>query len=348
MQYSMIYLDEIKQLSVLNSAGKHLFIALALHTKVKIVEKEDVKYRSSSHYNFKYRLNIQSISIKKKIKFRIRSCFPSHDYLANITCCSKSYVSKGIQNLKKNGFLITHQRPGTSAIYKITTFYTVYKEDSHSVYKEDSYTVYKEDSHSVYKEDSYTVYEHNKNKEQKELSKNISIVLTEKQIKIIDSFCDYFGWHDKNYKDVLQSKLPDSCKDYLDDELILMGAYNLKQKSENKSVWTGSYFTKGIIGWIERGKGKSQKPSIHLQYFIEKVHTDILKSEKKEEITEEVASVNISDNEAQDDFNWLFDHFLKQYTLHKSLNNKTQLENLLNHNLINQQQKQQITAILQE
>jgi len=51
MQYTMIYQDEIEQIKVLNSSGKHLFIALCLHTKVKIIEKEDIKYIIPSRYN---------------------------------------------------------------------------------------------------------------------------------------------------------------------------------------------------------------------------------------------------------------------------------------------------------
>jgi len=321
----MIYQDEIEQIKVLNSSGKHLFIALCLHTKVKIIEKEDAK-------------------------FRVRSCFPSHDYMAKLTGCSKSYVSKGIQNLKQHGFLETQQRAGTSAVYKITTSYTVYKEELHTVYKEELHTARKEELHTVYKEELHTVYEHIKNKDQKLEQTCISILITEKQKEILEKCCKYFGWVHKDYLEELEKELPKSCEEYLTDELILIAAYNLKRKAEKKGFWTGNYFVKGIIRWIDNGKGKS-KPNIHLQHYVEKVHTDILKSKieepKKEEETEQVTE-QVTDQEAYNDFLWFLKYYIEKYQNLKSADNRKQLENLLNHKYCNQQHKETIINIIQE
>ena len=303
MQYTMIYEDEIKQLSVLNSAGKHLFIALALHTKVEMKEENNRK-------------------------FRVRKCFPSHDYLAQITGCSKSYVSKGIQNLRENGFLHTQQRMGTSSIYTITT----------------SHTVCEPSLHTVCKPPSHTVYEHIKNNDQKELSK-IYIKLTSKQIKILETYCEYFGWKKEDIME-LEKKLKNDCEEYLTDELILLGAYNLKRKAEKKGVWTQNYFITGVVRWLETGK--SAKPNIHMEYYIEKIHTDVLKTQPVKEQPKEIKTPKTDKNEDLNDFEWLLEYTIKQYNQYKSNQNKAQLEQLLKHNLCNQQHKHKINVTLQD
>jgi len=312
-QYTMIFKDEIHQIRTLNSSGKHLFLVLCLHTKFEIKEEESKKYR-------------------------IRKCFPSYDRLMNLTGCSRGYVGKGIANLKENGFLTSQQRAGTSAIFTIKTeVYTVETSENESDSEVHTVEIYENDTvettekHTVETSEKHTVYKHIKNNEQKQLTKTVNrLILSEKQKTILDHFCQFFGWITKeDYIQELENKLPLSCSEYLTDELILIGAYNLKRIAENKGAWTGNYFITGIVRWIEAGKGKSSKPSVYMSSLIERLHEEVLpfKSEKKQ--TKEEKPLKIATTkEGQEDFDWLLDHLIKQYQNLPSGLNRDQLINL--------------------
>ena len=154
--------------------------------------------------------------------------------------------------------------------------------------------------------------------------------MTEKQKTILDHFCQFFGWITKeDYIKELEDKLPSSCSEYLTDELILIGAYNLKRIAENKGAWTGNYFITGIVRWIEAGKGKSSKPSVYMSSLIERLHEEVLpfKSEKKQTKEEQPLKITTT-KEGQEDFDWLLDHTIKQYQNLPSGRNRDQLMNL--------------------
>ena len=218
-QYTMIFKDEIHQIRTLNSSGKHLFLTLCLHTKFQIKEEEGKQYR-------------------------IRKCFPSYDRLMNLTGCSRGYVGKGIANLKENGFLTSQQRAGTTAIFTIKTeVYTVETTENestsevHTVETSENDTVETSEIHTVETSEKHTVCKHIKNNEQKDLSETVNrLILTDKQKEIINKFSSFFGWKGKKYIEELEEALPSSCSDYLTDELMLIGAYNLRRMKEGKGA----------------------------------------------------------------------------------------------------------------
>ena len=253
MLHAKIYSDEIIQIKSLNSSGKHLFMALCLHTKVAIEERDGKKYR-------------------------IRKCFPSYAYLMKITGASRGYVGKGIANLRENGFLTSQQRPGTSAVFTITTLdntvetsevHTVETSKSHTVETPKVHTVETSIVHTVETPKVHTVEKHIKNNYQEYIeykSNNISIDYRQKSI--IEKYCKYFKWKGKDYISQLENNLPPDCIEYLTDELILIGAHNLKRIKDGDGAWTGNYVVKGIVRWITGGKGKSKKPNIEMQILI--------------------------------------------------------------------------------
>jgi len=311
-QYTMIFKDEIHQIRTLNSSGKHLFLTLCLHTKFQIKEEEGKQYR-------------------------IRKCFPSYDRLMNLTGCSRGYVGKGIANLKENGFLTSQQRAGTTAIFTIKTeVYTVETSENEStsevytVETTENHTVETSEKHTVETSEKHTVCKHIKNNEQKDLSETVNrLILTDKQKEIINKLSSYFGWKGKNYIEDLEKVLPADCSDYLTDELMLIGAYNLRMKKEGGRVWTGNYIVKGIFYWIKNGKGKSSKPNVHTAMLVEEVHDKILQFKKqKQPKTEEPDLKVINTDEGQEDFDWLLDHNIKKYTSYPSISNKTMIENM--------------------
>lgn len=311
-QYTMIFKDEIHQIRTLNSSGKHLFLTLCLHTKFQIKEEEGKQYR-------------------------IRKCFPSYDRLMNLTGCSRGYVGKGIANLKENGFLTSQQRAGTTAIFTIKTeVYTVETSENEStpevytVETTENHTVETSENHTVETSEKHTVYKHIKNNEQKDLTETVNrLILTDKQKEIINKLSSYFGWKGKNYIEDLEKVLPADCYDYLTDELMLIGAYNLKRMKEGKGAWTGNYVVKGISYWLQNGKGKSSKPNVHTAMLVEEVHDKILQfKNQKEPKTEESYSDCESTEDGQEDFDWLLDHNIKQYTSYPSISNRTMIENM--------------------
>ena len=312
-QYTMIFKDEIHQIRTLNSSGKHLFLTLCLHTKFQTKEEEGKQYR-------------------------IRKCFPSYDRLMILTGCSRGYVGKGIANLKENGFLTSQQRAGTTAIFTIKTeVYTVETTENestlevHTVETSENHTVETSEIHTVETSEKHTVYEHIKNNEQKGLTKSINkLILTDKQKEILNKLSLYFGWKGKNYIKELEDKLPKDCSDYLTDELILVGAYNLRRKSENLGVWTGNYIVKGICYWIENGKGKSSKPNVQTSSYIEQLHNEVLQfeSKKEEEPKEEIEQHVVLSEELQENFDYMLEYTIKQYNSYPSLLNLDQLNNL--------------------
>lgn len=298
-QYTMIFKDEIHQIRTLNSSGKHLFLTLCLHTKFQTKEEEGKQYR-------------------------IRTCFPSYDRLMILTGCSRGYVGKGIANLKENGFLTSQQRAGTTAIFTIKT-------EVYTVETSENDTVETSENHTVETSENHTVCKHIKNNEQKGLTKSINrLILTDKQKQIINKLSSYFGWKGKNYIKELEDKLPKDCSDYLTDELILVGAYNLRRKSENLGVWTGNYIVKGICYWIENGKGKSSKPNVQTSSYIEQLHKDVLQFESKKEDApkEEIGQHVVLSEEEQESFNYMLEYTIKQYNSYPSLLNRDQLNNL--------------------
>ena len=164
----------------------------------------------------------------------------------------------------------------------------------------------------------------------KDLTTNINrLILTDKQKEIINKLSSYFGWKGKNYFEDLEKVLPAYCSDYLTDELMLIGAYNLRRIKEGKGAWTGNYLVKGITYWIKNGKGKSSKPNVHTSMLVEEVHDKILQFKKtQEEKTQEVFTNCSNTEEGQEDFDWLLDHNIKKYSSYPSISNKTMLENM--------------------
>ena len=163
----------------------------------------------------------------------------------------------------------------------------------------------------------------------KELTTNINrLILTDKQKEIINKLSSYFGWKGKNYIEELEKILPADCSDYLTDELMLIGAYNLRMKKEGGRVWTGNYLVRGISYWIKNGQGKSLKPNVHTAMFVEEVHDKILQFKKQEPKPEEPDLKVINTDEGQEDFDWLLDHNIKQYKSYPSISNKTMIENM--------------------
>lgn len=328
-QYTMIFKDEIHQIRTLNSSGKHLFLTLCLHTKFQTKEEEGKQYR-------------------------IRKCFPSYDRLMILTGCSRGYVGKGIANLKENGFLTSQQRAGTTAIFTIKTeVYTVETLENestsevHTVETSENDTVETSEIHTVETSEKHTVCKHIKNNEQKDLPKTVNkLILTDKQKEIINKFSSFFGWKGKNYIEELEKVLPVDCADYFTDELMLIGAYNLKRQKEGKGAWTGNYIVTGISRWIEGGKGKSSKPNIHISMLVEEVHEKILQSKKPVQAQEEEPPKTTISKEGQEDFDFMVSYSLKQYQRHPSLLNRDQLVNLREspycHDLHNQTIKQAI------
>ena len=249
-------------------------------------------------------------STEEKDGVRTRFCCPSYDILSDLTGYSKGSIKRAIKELKDKGVLSSKKRIGTSSL-----MYVKYKIDT------------TEGSHVKPTKGSHVKPTINN----KELTTNINkLILSEKQKTILDHFCQFFGWITKeDYIAELQNKLPFSCSEYLTDELMLIGAYNLKRIAEKKGAWTGNYFITGILRWIEAGKGKSSKPSIYMSSLIERLHNEVLpfKSEKKQTKEEQPLKIATT-KEGQEDFDWLLDHTIKQYTNHPSGGNKDQLMNL--------------------
>jgi hypothetical protein len=325
MLHAKIYSDEIIQIKSLNSSGKHLFMALCLHTKVAIEERDGKKYR-------------------------IRKCFPSYAYLMKITGSSRGYVAKGIANLKEHGFLTSQQRVGTSAVFTITTLetsevHTVETPEVHTVETPEVYTVETPIVHTVETSKVYTVEKHIKNNYQEYKSNNISIDYRQKSI--IEKYCKYFGWKGKDYISQLEKQLPPDCIEYFTDELILIGAHQLKRINDGEGPWTGNYVVKGIIRWITGGKGKSKKPNIHLQSLIEKIHSDVLK--EKQEKKKKIDPPNIvceNTKEQQEDFDWMVEHNLKTYNKYPSGHNRDLLVQMLDSKYCHDLHIQKIKSVI--
>ena len=64
------------------------------------------------------------------------------------------------------------------------------------------------------------------------------MILTDKQKEIINKLSSYFGWKGKNYFEDLEKVLPADCSDYLTDELMLIGAYNLRRMKEGRERYS--------------------------------------------------------------------------------------------------------------
>jgi len=307
-QFAIIYKEEIALLRECKSVTKSVYMALSYHFKTE--EKEGV---------------------------RTRFCCPSYDVISDITGYSKGSIKRAIRELKDQGILTSKKRMGASSL-----IYVEYKIDSQegtTVEPTEGTTVepsmgshVKPSEGSHVKPSKGTTVEPTINNKvnNKELTTNINrLILTDKQKEIINKLSSYFGWKGKNYIEELEEALPSSCSDYLTDELMLIGAYNLRRMKEGKGAWTGNYIVTGISRWIEGGKGKSSKPNIHTSMLVEEVHEKILQFKKQEEPkAEESYSDCESTQEGQEDFDWLLDHNIKQYKSYPSIFNKTLVENM--------------------
>ena len=308
-QFAIIYKEEIAMLRDCKTVTKSVFMALSYHFSTE--EKEGV---------------------------RTRFCCPSYDVISDLTGYSKGSIKRAIRELKDKGVLSSKKRMGSSSLiyveYKIDTTEGSHVkpfEGSHVKPKEGSHVDTSEGSHVKPKEGSHVKPTINNKDNNKELTTNINrLILSEKQKTILDHFCQFFGWITKeDYIEDLENKLPSSCSEYLTDELMLIGAYNLKRIEEKKGAWTGNYFITGIVRWIEGGKGKSSKPSVYMSSLIERLHKEVLpfKREKKQ-IKEEQPLKIATTKEGQEDFDWLLDHLIKQYQNLPSGLNRDQLINL--------------------
>lgn len=308
-QFAIIYKEEIAMLRDCKTVTKSVFMALSYHFSTE--EKEGV---------------------------RTRFCCPSYDVLSDLTGYSKGSIKRAIKELKEKGVLSSKKRMGSSSLiyveYKIDTTEGSHVkpfEVSHVKTTEGSHVDTSEGTHVKPTEGSHVKPTINNKDNNKELTSNVNkLILSEKQKTILDHFCQFFGWITKeDYIEELENKLPSSCSEYLTDELILIGAYNLKRIAENKGAWTGNYFITGIVRWIEAGKGKSSKPSVYMSSLIERLHEEVLPfKEEKKQIKEEQPLKIATTKEGQDDFDWLLDHTIKQYQNHPSGLNRDQLVNL--------------------
>ena len=295
-QFAIIYKEEIALLRECKSVTKSVYMALSYHFKTE--EKEGV---------------------------RTRFCCPSYDVISDITGYSKGSIKRAIRELKDQGILTSKKRIGASSLmyieYKIDTSEGTTVELTEGTRVEPSMG-----SHVKPTEGSHVKPTINN----KDLTTNINrLILTDKQKEIINKLSSYFGWKGKNYFEDLEKVLPAYCSDYLTDELMLIGAYNLRRIKEGKGAWTGNYLVKGITYWIKNGKGKSSKPNVHTSMLVEEVHDKILQFKKtQEEKTQEVFTNCSNTEEGQEDFDWLLDHNIKKYSSYPSISNKTMLENM--------------------
>jgi DNA-binding MarR family transcriptional regulator len=307
-QFAIIYKEEIALLRECKSVTKSVYMALSYHFKTE--EKEGV---------------------------RTRFCCPSYDVISDITGYSKGSIKRAIRELKDQGILTSKKRMGTSSLIYVE--YKIDPQEGTTVDPIEGTTVepsmgshVKPSEGSHVKPSKGTTVEPTINNKvnNKELTTNINrLILTDKQKEIINKLSSYFGWKGKNYIEELEKILPADCSDYLTDELMLIGAYNLRMKKEGGRVWTGNYLVRGISYWIKNGQGKSLKPNVHTAMFVEEVHEKILQSKKREEPkTEEPDLKVINTDEGQEDFDWLLDHNIKQYKSYPSISNKTMIENM--------------------
>jgi len=300
-QFAIIYKEEIAMLRDCKTVTKSVYMALSYH-----------------------------FSTEEKDGVRTRFCCPSYDVISNLTGYSNGSIKRAIKELKDIGILSSKKRIGASSLiyveYKIDT-----TEGSHVEPTEGSHVEPTEGSHVKPLEGSHVKPTINNKINNKNLTSNFNrLILSEKQKTILKHFCQFFGWLTKeDYISELENKLPSSCSEYLTDELMLIGAYNLKRIAEKKGAWTGNYFITGIIRWIEGGKGKSSKPNAYMSSLIERLHKEVLpfKSEKKQTKKEQPLKIATT-KEGQEDFDWLLDHLIKQYQNLPSGLNRDQLINL--------------------
>lgn len=307
-QFAIIYKEEIALLRECKSVTKSVYMALSYHFKTE--EKEGV---------------------------RTRFCCPSYDVISDITGYSKGSIKRAIRELKDQGILTSKKRMGASSLiyveYKIDTQQGTTVEPTEGTTVEPSMGSHvKPTEGSHVKPSKGTTVEPTINNKvnNKDLTTNINrLILTDKQKEIINKFSSFFGWKGKNYFEDLEKALPADCSDYLTDELMLIGAYNLRRMKEGKGAWTGNYIVTGISYWIKNGKGKSSKPNVHTAMLVEEVHEKILQFKKQEEPkAEETFSNCANTEEGQEDFDWLLDHNIKQYKSYPSISNKTMIENM--------------------
>ena len=303
-QFAIIYKEEIALLRECKSVTKSVYMALSYHFKTE--EKEGV---------------------------RTRFCCPSYDVISDITGYSKGSIKRAIRELKDQGILTSKKRIGASSLmyieYKIDTSEGTTVDPIEGTRVEPSMGSHVKPSEGSHvKPSEGTTVEPTINN--KDLTTNINrLILTDKQKEIINKLSSYFGWKGKNYFEDLEKVLPAYCSDYLTDELMLIGAYNLRRIKEGKGAWTGNYLVKGITYWIKNGKGKSSKPNVHTSMLVEEVHDKILQFKKtQEEKTQEVFTNCSNTEEGQEDFDWLLDHNIKKYSSYPSISNKKMLENM--------------------
>ena len=326
-QFAIIYKEEIALLRGCKSVTKSVYMALSYHFKTE--EKEGV---------------------------RTRFCCPSYDVISDITGYSKGSIKRAIRELKDQKILTTKKRMGASSLiyveYKIDTQEGTHVKPSEGTHVKPSMGSHVKPSEGSTVEPTKGTHVKptiNNKVNNKELTANINkLILTDKQKEIINKFSSYFGWKGKNYIEDLEKVLPADCSDYLTDELMLIGAYNIKRQKEGKGAWTGNYIVTGISRWIEGGKGKSSKPNIHISMLVEEVHEKILQSKKpKQPKTEETPKTTIT-KEGQEDFDFMVAYSIKQYQRHPSLLNRDQLVNLRESNYCHNLHKQTIKQAIGE
>lgn len=307
-QFAIIYKEEIALLRECKSVTKSVYMALSYHFKTE--EKEGV---------------------------RTRFCCPSYDVISDITGYSKGSIKRAIRELKDQGILASKKRMGASSLiyveYKIDTQEVTTVEPTEGTTVEPfvgSHVKPTEGSHVKPSKGTTVEPTINNKVNSKQLTTNINkLILTDKQKEIITKLSLYFGWKGKNYFEDLEKVLPADCSDYLTDELMLIGAYNLRMKKEGGRVWTGNYIVKGISYWIKNGKGKSSKPNVHTAMLVEEVHDKILQFKKQEGLkTEEVYTNCSSTQDSKEDFDWLLDYNIKQFKSYPSISNKTMIQNM--------------------
>ena len=308
-QFAIIYKEEISLLRECKSVTKSVYMALSYHFKTEEIE-----------------------GVRK------RFCCPSYDVISDITGYSKGSIKRAIKELKDKGILTSKKRMGASSLiyveYKMNAQEGTTVEPTEGTHVEPSMVLHVKPSKGTTVEPtkgSHVEPSINNKVNNKELTTNVNkLILTDKQKEIINKLSSYFGWKGKNYIKELEDKLPKDCSDYLTDELILVGAYNLRRKSENQGVWTGNYIVKGICYWIQNGKGKSSKPNVQTSSYIEKLHKEVLKFESKKEEApkEEIRQHDVLSEELQENFDFMLDYTIKQYNSYPSLLNRDQLNNL--------------------
>lgn len=308
-QFAIIYKEEISLLRECKSVTKSVYMALSYHFKTEEIE-----------------------GVRK------RFCCPSYDVISDITGYSKGSIKRAIKELKDKGILTSKKRMGASSLiyveYKIDAQEGTTVEPTEGTHVEPSMGSHVKPSKGTTVEPtkgSHVEPSINNKVNNKELTTNVNkLILTDKQKEILNRYCNYFGWKTKNYIEDLEDKLPDYCSEYLTDELILIGAYNLKRIADKKGCWTGNYFVTGICRWIEGGKGKSSKPSVYISAYIEQLHKDVLQFESKKEEApkEEIGQHAVLSEELQENFDFMLDYTIKQYISYPSLLNRDQLNNL--------------------